>query len=319
MSDPILEVSGLSKRYGDVEALSAVDLRIDKGEIFGLLGPNGAGKTTLLSIISCLVEPTSGAARLQEESLTSANRELRRRIGLVPQELAIYQDMTGRENLQFFGGLYKIPHPELQARIAEILRTVGLEDRADSRVSTYSGGMKRRLNLGAALVHSPQLLLLDEPTAGVDPQTRNHIFEEVRRLNAAGVTIVYTSHYMEEVQALCNRVAILDRGKVIACDTLPRLLGLLGSPVRIRVSTVTPGLLARLAALPQTAITSPGATTEDWVEQHTIELCCQDVRATMPRLLALLNELNIRLIDLQMQEPNLEQVFLKLTQRALRD
>ncbi len=224
MAAPILEVIDVHKRYGATMALDRISFKVEEGEMFGLLGPNGAGKTTLLSIVSCLLAPTSGESRILGRRVVPSDRELRRQIGMVHQELALYGQLTARENLAFFGELYGLNGSRLQQRIEEVLASIGLEERADRRVDTFSGGMKRRLNLGVGLVHQPRLLLLDEPTTGVDPQSRNHIFEEIRRIHAAGVTVVYTSHYMEEVQALCPRIGIIDHGKLIACDTLPALL-----------------------------------------------------------------------------------------------
>src|SRR3954454_18921669 len=240
MAAPLLEVVGLRKQYGPTLALDDVSFQVEEGEMFGLLGPNGAGKTTLLSIISCLLEPSAGEVFLQGRRLLSSDRGMRRLIGVVPQELAIYADLTARENLRFFGELYGLGGAELDRRVDDILQAVGLLDRAGDRVRTFSGGMQRRLNLGAGLVHGPRLLLLDAPTVGVDPQSRNHIFEEVRRLNGAGMTVIYTSHYMEEVQALCDRIGIMDRGRLRACDTLPRLLQELRCLIRFRVSDLTP-------------------------------------------------------------------------------
>ena len=185
-----LEVLDLYKNYGPTRALDGVSFDVREGEVFGLLGPNGAGKTTLLSIVSCLTEPDGGEVRLLGRRLTESDREVRRLIGVVPQELAVYGELTARENLHFFGELYGLSGLRLRLRVDAVLAAVGLAERADERADTFSGGMKRRLNLGAALVHSPRLLLLDEPTVGVDPQSRNHIFEEVRRLNAAGATVV---------------------------------------------------------------------------------------------------------------------------------
>src|SRR6516162_6580810 len=245
-----LEVRELRKRYGPTVALDGVSFTVAEGEIFGLLGPNGAGKTTLLSILSCLLEASAGEARLLGRPVSLVDRELRRWIGIVPQELALYGELTARENLSFFGELYGISGPDLHRRVARILAAIGLEDKAGERVRTFSGGMKRRLNLGVALVHGPRLLLLDEPTVGVDPQSRNHIFEEVRRLNGAGLTVIYTSHYMEEVQALCGRIGIMDRGRLAACDTLPRLLQLLPGAIRFRVRDVTPALREQLKNFP---------------------------------------------------------------------
>jgi ABC-2 type transport system ATP-binding protein len=311
MSMPFLEVRDLHKRYGDTVALERVSFQVAEGEMFGLLGPNGAGKTTTLSILSGLMEPTSGEAWLMGQKLQLSNRNLRRQIGIVPQELALYGELTARENLLFFGELYGMTGSELEQRVQDILAAVGLADRADKRVETFSGGMKRRLNLGAALVHQPRLLLLDEPTTGVDPQSRNHIFEEIRRLNRAGVTILYTSHYMEEVQALCPRIGIIDHGRLIACDTLPSLLRQLAGLIRVRVPRTTPALREGMKQLPQVRLTE--------CDDGTLELECPDVKATLLRLVSLLNELQLELTSLETEEPNLERVFLHLTGRALRD
>src|SRR5437763_4181601 len=214
MAKPILEVIDLTKDYGGTRALDRVSFRVDEGEMFGLLGPNGAGKTTLLSIVCGLLPATSGEVRLHGKPLRGAGGDLRREIGVVPQELAVYDALTARENLRFFGELYGLGGAELDRRVDDVLQAIGLQDRAGDRVRTFSGGMKRRLNLGAGLVHGPRLLLLDEPTVGVDPQSRNRIFEEVRRLNEGGVTVVYTSHHMEEVEALCTRIGIMDPGRL---------------------------------------------------------------------------------------------------------
>jgi ABC-2 type transport system ATP-binding protein len=311
MAGPVLEVRDLHKRYGPTVALERVRFAVEPGEMFGLLGPNGAGKTTLLSIVSCLLEPTAGEARILGRTVRPGDRELRRHVGIVPQELAIYDQLTARENLHFFGELYGLRGTDLRRRVDEVLDAVALLDRADRRVDTFSGGMKRRLNLGATLVHRPELLLLDEPTTGVDPQSRNHIFEEVRRLNAAGVTVVYTSHYMEEVQALCPRIGIIDHGRLIACDTLPGLLHHLEGVIRFRVPELTPALRQRLALLPDAKLVER--------DGEGAALHCRDVPATLLRLVAALQELHLQLTGLETEEPNLERVFLHLTGRALRD
>jgi ABC-2 type transport system ATP-binding protein len=307
----LLEVEDLCKRFGAAEALAGVSFDVRQGEIFGLLGPNGAGKTTLLSILSGLLEPTGGTVRLLGRPFTTADRAARRLVGVVPQELALYNDLTARENLEFFGELYGVRGPELRSNVAEVLEAIGLADRAADRVGTFSGGMKRRLNLGAALVHRPQLLLLDEPTVGVDPQSRNHIFEEARRLNVAGTTVVYTSHYMEEVQALCSRIGIMERGRLIACDTLAGLLKLLPGLIRLRVTSLTAALRERLRALPDCRLVERGG--------GALELQCGDVQGTVVRLVALLQDHAGSLAALEIEEPNLERVFLHLTGRALRD
>jgi ABC-2 type transport system ATP-binding protein len=308
---PILEVNDVHKRYGSTVALDGVRFDVEAGELFGLLGPNGAGKTTLLSLLSCLLEADSGELRIQGTRVTLADRNLRRRIGIVPQELAIYGELTARENLEFFGELYGIKGLQLRHRVKEVLSAIGLEDRADMRAGCFSGGMKRRLNLGAAIVHNPVLLLLDEPTTGVDPQSRNHIFEEVRRLNEAGVTIVYTTHYMEEVETLCKRVGIMDHGRIIACDSLPGLLQKLESSIRFRVPRVTGQLRERIKEMSDVSF-------REYPDQ-VLEVECREVTSVLPKLLTALSELRIPLQSLEMKEPNLERVFLHLTGRQLRD
>jgi ABC-2 type transport system ATP-binding protein len=308
---PLLEAIDLHKSYGATVALDGVTFQVDQGEMFALLGPNGAGKTTLLSILSCLLEATSGEARILGRKVVANDLELRRQIGIVPQELALYGDLTGRENLAFFGGLYGVSGKALARRCDEVLEAVGLSDRAGDRVDTYSGGMKRRLNLGVALVHQPKLLMLDEPTTGVDPQSRNHIFEEVRRINAAGVTVVYTSHYMEEVQTLCRRIGIIDHGRLIACDTLPELLKRFEGLIELRVRPITPALRSQVAAVPGVRLSER--------DGDTLVLQCADVKGTLVRVVGLLNENNVELVGMETEEPNLERVFLHLTGHALRD
>ena len=310
MSAAFLEVNDVRKFYGTTVALHGISFAVAAGEMFGLLGPNGAGKTTLLSILSCLLDASGGEVRIEGRTLAPSDREVRRLIGIVPQELAIYPELTGRENLQFFGELYGLAGGKLNDRVQGVLEAIGLEDRADHRASTFSGGMKRRLNLGAALVHGPRLLLLDEPTTGVDPQSRNHIFEEVKRLNSLGLTVLYTSHYMEEVQTLCPRIGIMDQGRLVACDTLPNLLKLLTGVIRFGVSDLTAGLRGRIKEF-------PGCTLSE--HDGLLELRSRDLQASLVRLVAAMNETNVALTGLEIEEPNLEKVFLNLTGRALRD
>lgn len=311
MAETLLRIVDLHKRYGQITALDGVSFEVQAGELFGLLGPNGAGKTTLLSIVSCLLEPTAGEAFILGQKVSTRDRELRRSIGIVPQELAVYGELNARENLTFFGSLYGLSGSRLVDRVEHVLAAVGLSDRAAQRVERFSGGMKRRLNLGVALIHEPRLLLLDEATAGVDPQSRNHIFEEVRRLAATGVGIVYTSHYIEEVQALCSRVGIIDHGQLIACDDLDAMLRKINGVIRFRVPQATPDLEERVRQI-------PGAHLNGQVGE-AMELECRDVKSALMRLIAVLNELHIELVSLETIEPNLERVFLHLTGRALRD
>ena len=311
MAETLLRIVDLHKRYGQITALDGVSFEVQAGELFGLLGPNGAGKTTLLSIVSCLLEPTAGEAFILGQKVSTRDRELRRSIGIVPQELAVYGELNARENLTFFGSLYGLSGSRLVDRVEHVLAAVGLSDRAADRVERFSGGMKRRLNLGVALIHEPRLLLLDEATAGVDPQSRNHIFEEVRRLAATGVGIVYTSHYIEEVQALCSRVGIIDHGQLIACDDLDAMLRKINGVIRFRVPQATPVLEERVRQIPDAHLNGQAG--------EAMELECRDVKSALMRLIAVLNELHIELVSLETIEPNLERVFLHLTGRALRD
>jgi ABC-2 type transport system ATP-binding protein len=307
----MLEVRDLRKNYGATQALAGISFTVGKGEMFGLLGPNGAGKTTLLSIVAGLCDPGAGEVFLEGRPFVRRRRAMRRLIGVVPQDLAIYLELTARENLQFFGQLYGIRGKTLAERVEQILAAVALADRADQRAGTFSGGMKRRLNLGAALVHAPQILLLDEPTTGVDPQSRNHIFEEVRRLNALGMTIVYTSHYMEEVQALCPRIGIMDHGRLIACAAVRDLLRQLDGRLRLRVVDFPEPARTRLQALAGIRLHTPDA--------QTIEIECRDVKDALLQLVPILAEERVQMLSLDTEEPNLEHVFLHLTGRALRD
>ena len=307
----MLEVRNLRKDYGQTPALAGISFQVGKGEMFGLLGPNGAGKTTFMSIVSGLLDPSAGQVFLAGREFHRHDRDLRRCIGIVPQDLAIYNELTARENLHFFGQLYGLGGAVLEKRVEQILAAIALSDRADHRAGTFSGGMKRRLNLGASLVHEPMILLLDEPTTGVDPQSRNHIFEEVRRLNTQGMTIVYTSHYMEEVQALCPRIGIIDHGKLIACDTARNLLTRLSSRVRLSARAIPATARQRLQTMDAIGVVMLNA--------ETVEIECRDAKTTLVQLMSILTEEQVEMTSLETEEPNLERVFLHLTGRALRD
>ena len=311
MADAVLEVADLHKRYGATVALDGVFLTVEAGEVFGLLGPNGAGKTTLLSIVTGLVRADRGTVRLFSKPFTHDHREMRRLVGLGTQDLSIYPDLTARENLRFFGKLYGLRGKQLESLVDAELAAVGLTDRANDRVSTFSGGMKRRLNLAAAVVHRPKLLLLDEPTTGVDPQSRNHIFDQVRALSAAGMTIIYTSHYMEEVQTLCRRIAILDHGKVRACDTLPNLLKQLDATLRVTLANAPQDFATRLAAIPGVKRVRP--------TESGFELVVEEIGPALAKVAAVCTATGTELVTVNTTEPTLERVFLHLTGRALRD
>lgn len=308
----LLEVSQLSFHYGTHRALDGVSLSVNEGECFGLLGPNGAGKTTLLSIISCLREASSGRVSLQGECLSPRNLAVRSLIGIAPQEIAVYPALTARENLLFFGRLYKHSEKQLQTRVQSLLESVGLANKADARVETFSGGMQRRINLATALVHQPKLLLLDEPTAGVDPQSRALLFDEIKRCSQNGMTIIYTTHYMEEVEALCSRVAIIDHGKVVANDTLQQLLKLAPVTVEVTLEQVETHLVEMLNCLSNVHVETEG--DEKILQVHS--------RGNADLLTAVVNSLTqsgIKPVTISATTPSLERVFLRLTGRALRD
>jgi ABC-2 type transport system ATP-binding protein len=307
----VLEVIDVHKRFGPVEALRGVSLSVDEGEMFGLLGPNGAGKTTLLNILACLMDPSSGSARLFGKPLVRDDLSLRRAIGFATQDVSLYGELSARENLKFFGKLYGMHGAELTNRVNEVLEFTALKDRADDRVTTFSGGMRRRLNLGVAVVHRPRILFLDEPTTGVDPQSRNHIFAEVRSLNTAGVNVIYTSHYMEEVQALCPRIAILDHGEIIACETRENLLHQLDGTLTVKVARDLAAVAERAGRLPGVKVLS--------ADGDRLKLAAADINAATLQVIEILRELNIELTGLDAKEPTLEQVFLRLTDTTVRD
>jgi len=310
MSQPVLEVARVRKRFGKTTALDGVSLTVNDGEMFGLLGPNGAGKTTLISILCGLAAADSGDVKLFGQPFHRSDRDLRRLVGIGTQDLSIYPDLSARENLRFFGKLYGTRGAELESRVEDLLGAVGLAERGNDRAGTFSGGMKRRLNLAAAVVHRPRLLFLDEPTTGVDPQSRRHIFDQVKALNAAGVTVIYTSHYMEEVEKLCKRIAILDGGKLLACDTMPHLLKLQDATIRFTATPMTAGLVERIAAIPGVKKCEAG---------DGFRLLVEDSGAVLIRLAQLCGELGVELAGLTVREPTLERVFLHLTGRELRD
>ena len=334
---PILEVDNLVKKYGDFEAVKGINFEVEEGEVFGLLGPNGAGKTQTISMLTGVIQPTSGTARIAGHDIRTEMNEAKKINGLVPQDLALYPTLSARANLNFFGRIYGLSGKDLKERVEDVLRIVALTERADEAVEKYSGGMKRRVNIAAGLLHHPKLLFLDEPTVGVDPQSRNHIFESVMRLNRErGMSIVYTSHYMEEVELLCKRVAIIDEGKIIALDTIKDLIALLGGGViHVGLERVDDALLARLSALPgvEEAMLMPQPAPPPLAEQEEPEVKEREPVTTTPivkvvaensqqavvNVIGFLNEQDITLTSLEILEPNLESVFLHLTGKKLRE
>jgi len=313
VADAVLVCSGLRRQFGPRVAVDGVGFHIDAGERYGLLGPNGAGKTTTISMICGLLRADGGDVQVAGIPVEERPLEAKARIGYVPQEIALYPDLTGRENLHFFGRLYGLRTSRLTERVDACLDLVGLTDRADDRVDKYSGGMQRRLNIAAGLLHQPRLLVLDEPTVGVDPQSRNAILESVEALGTEGLAVLYTTHYMEEAQRLCDRIGILDEGKLIAEGTREELVALMGGRDRVRLSadgdlSALTDALGRVDGVDQ-------VTTADGV----VDLTVRDARATLPRIFAATTAAGAALTGVDVVEPDLEAVFLHLTGKALRD
>jgi len=308
----VITVDNLHKHYGDVHAVDGISFEIHEGEIFGLLGPNGAGKTTTINVLCTYTEPTAGEVIVAGHSVTAEPEAVKRAIGVVPQDIALYPDLNAMENLRFFGRMYDVPKARLEQRIADLLQLVGLTEHAGKRVEHYSGGMKRRLNLAVGLLSEPRFLMLDEPTVGVDPQSRNALFENIQALNRQGLTILYTTHYMEEAELLCHRVAIMDEGRIIALDTPQRLINTLGTGlIYVGVKDVDEEMLAHLRALPQVK----DVTRRD----NSLAFETVDAQRALLDIIGLFNETDTPMTSLEILEPNLESVFIQLTGKQLRD
>ncbi len=313
MPDFVIEVNSLIKRYGNRVAVKGISFSVREGEIFGLLGPNGAGKTTTISILATLLPLDEGKVTICGYDLAREANRIKPLIGFVPQELALYPTLSAWDNLAFFGRIYGLHGKALKERINAVLDLVGLRDRARDAVRTFSGGMKRRLNIAAGLIHQPRILFLDEPTVGVDPQSRNFIFEHIERLKAEGMTIIYTTHYMEEAERLCDRVAIMDEGRILALDTPKGLIGLLGGGViHMEVSEDRiEDLLPAIRSLPHVqAVSSQG---------RRLKVEASASRPALLELIELCNTRDVPIFSLEVLEPNLESVFLHLTGKRLRD
>jgi ABC-2 type transport system ATP-binding protein len=306
-----IHVDHLTRKFGDLAAVDDISFTIGKGEVFGLLGPNGAGKTTTLSMLSTMLKPTSGTASVNGWDIRGDEDNVRKSIGIVFQDQSLDEELTAYENMDFHGRLYRIPGEMREKRIAELLSLVGLLDRKDDIVKTFSGGMRRRLEIARGLLHRPAVLFLDEPTLGLDPQTRNHLWQYIARLNEEqGITIILTTHYMEEADRLCRRIAIIDHGKIIALDTPDNLKNRIGGDV---VSIRTPDPEAVVAAL-----------KEPWVsriEQHngTVMIGLQNAEQHVSTIVTLLNRLQIPIDSLSIHKPTLEDVFLSFTGKTIRE
>ncbi len=308
----MLQVDSLRKTYGQHLAVDDISFSAAKGEVFGLLGPNGAGKTTSISIISGLLEATSGSVSVNGQAMGPDAAAARRQMGVVPQEIALYEDLSARENLAFWAGLYGLSGGRLKRRVDEVLEKVGLNSRAGDAVKTYSGGMKRRLNLGLGLVHEPALLLLDEPTVGVDPQARLNIVDVIRDVAAQGTTVLYTTHYMQEAEELCHRLAIMDHGRILATGTVSELKEMAGEGEIVMVRG-----RFKAEAMRRAVDAHPTARTVQLEEGHAmLEVAGKGASAS---LLQELLALDLDVDGISVRPPSLEQVFIKLTGRELRD
>ncbi len=309
----IVEIQGLTKVFNGRKAVDDINLTIEKGEILGLLGPNGAGKTTTIAMLSTILPPTKGTATVDGYDIRRQPKEVRRVIGVVPQDVALYDDLTAAENLAYFGKLYGVVGERLKKQIDELLRLVRLKDRANNRVKSFSSGMRDRLNLAVGLIHEPRLLFLDEPTTGLDPQARLAVWEMIKKLQAEGVSILLTTHYMEEADYLCDRVAIMDDGKIIALDSpavLKKSIGKL-EVIEVKATRIPRALLAKLRKLrdvKEVAQTSEG-----------LRLLSPTADAILGQVVSLITSKKVRIDSLNVVQPTLEDVFIKLTGRTLRD
>ena len=332
--DIMVETHDLAKTFKrqdgtEVHAVKGINLQIQKGEIFSLLGPNGAGKTTTISMISGLLEPTRGDATIGGYSITKQPIEAKCLMGVVPQEIALYPTLSARQNLEFFGKMYGLRGAELSARADEVLEFIGLKDRQNDKVDTFSGGMKRRLNVGVGLLHRPELVYMDEPTVGIDPQSRRRILDTVVQLrDEFGMTVLYTTHLMEEAQELSDRVGIIDHGEIIALGTQGDLIQLVGEEdklvFKVGEQQVQEGLLQRIRdeveGVTQAIYDPPGEEGEYKSNiSGLIVVSAKRGRKALPDIIQLTDKAGVEMQSVEVQEPDLEAVFLNLTGRALRD
>lgn len=303
------------KKYDTTITVNHLSFNIDQGEIFGLLGPNGAGKSTTIHMLAGLLKPNGGDILVEGFSIRKHPLEVKKRIGLVPQELAIYETLNARENVTFFAKLYGLRGSLLRDRVDEALQFVGLLDKAKDKPSTFSGGMKRRLNIACAIMHRPKLIIMDEPTVGIDPQSRNHILESVRELNKLGSTVIYTSHYMEEVEAICTRIGILDKGKLIACGTKDELKRQVGQEEKLifEIDKKSAPAMTEMAEHPGVLQLAERDSS------LTLEVTVKESLSILQDLLFILQKHGINIRKLTREEPNLESLFLQMTGRTLRD
>lgn len=306
-------VSNIKKYYSEIKAVDGVSFEVERGEIFSLLGPNGAGKTTIISMLSCLLKPMDGDARIMGNWVARDPQKVKASIGVVPQDIALYDDLSARENLNFWGRMYGLKGSLLKERVDGVLDLIGLKERQKGRVGKFSGGMKRRVNIGVALLHRPDVIIMDEPTVGIDPQSRRHILDGVKALNKEGMTVLYTTHYMEEAQELSNHIAIMDHGQLIGQGTHDDLVQLVGEQdrVNLRLSEPADALIEQWRLI--------NGVSQITSEDGNITLLTDESNTVLPQLFETAGSAEIRITSVEIQEPNLETVFLHLTGRALRD
>ncbi|MCX8132201.1 MAG: ABC transporter ATP-binding protein [Clostridia bacterium] len=309
----LIMIKDLVKRYGNYLAVDNINLTIEEGEIFGLLGPNGAGKSTTIKMMMGLLKPNSGEISINRMDIRKESLEVRRILGLVPQDIAVYEDISAKENIEYFGKLYGIRGRLLKDRVDEALEFCGLTDKRKEKPKKFSGGMKRRLNIACAIVHQPKIIIMDEPTVGIDPQSRNHILESVKELNKRGSTIIYTSHYMEEVESLCDRVGIIDHGKLIACGVKNELKKQVASDELIAIEATD------IRFNPIEELKKVHGVKNVVLNENMIEISTSNTQENLQDVLYVLSKGNVRVKSISLKEPDLESVFLALTGRNLRD
>jgi ABC-2 type transport system ATP-binding protein len=310
---PAIATESLSKAFSEIQAVRGMSFQVNAGEIFSLLGPNGAGKTTTMRMLSCLTQPDGGDAWVMGHSIRSDPMGVKRTIGVVPQDIALYADLSAYENLSFWGRMYGLRGQILHHRIDEVLQITGLADRQKGPVGKFSGGMKRRLNLGIALLHRPQVIIMDEPTVGIDPQSRRGILDSIQELNQQGMTVLYTTHYMEEAQEISDHIAVMDLGQVIACGTHAELVKIVGemSRVDLVLNTEAEPVIDRWQNIQ--------GVSQATSENGKLTLLVEDSDLVLPRLFEAASHCGVRITAAEIKEPNLEAVFMHLTGKALRD
>ena len=307
----MINVSNLRKTFDKLEALKGISFNIQQGECYGLLGPNGAGKTTTISIMSTMTKPNTGDVSIAGFDLKKNPLDCKKNIGVVTQEIALYNELSAYDNLLFWGGLYDVSKPELKVRIDEILALLGMEDRKNDLVKTYSGGMKRRINIASALLHRPKVLFMDEPTVGIDPQSRNLIFEVVEKLHKEGMTIIYTTHYMEEAERLCDRIGIIDNGEIIAEGTLDEL--------KTSGSMKETVVISFLNLIEERYISIANNWKDHQRFDDTIHFHSMNIQGDLSKIILKCNEVGLEIVNIDIRKINLESIFLSLTGKQLRD